>query len=60
MRKRNWYKYNRELVKMRKHNFFIDPKALTEKPEENKRGHPRLFSHPLVQLFLNSVSPYLI
>jgi len=52
MRKRNWHKYNQDLVKRGSITFFIDPVALTEKPEENKRGRPRLFSHPLIHLLL--------
>ena len=52
MRKRNWNKYNQDLIKRGSITFFIDPKALTEKPEENKRGRPRLFSHPLIHLLL--------
>ena len=52
MRKRNWNKYNRDLVKRGSITFFIDPGALTEKPEQNKRGRPRLFSHPLIHLLL--------
>ena len=52
MRKRNWHKYNQDLVKRGSITFFIDSKALTEKPEENKRGRPRLFSHPLIHLLL--------
>ncbi|MCP5489889.1 MAG: IS5 family transposase [Chlamydiales bacterium] len=52
MRKRNWHKYNRDLVKRGSITFFIDPNALTEKPEENKRGRPRLFSLPLIYLLL--------
>jgi hypothetical protein len=40
------------LVKRGSITFFIDPVALTEKPEENKRGRPRLFSHPLIHLLL--------
>ena len=52
MRKRNWHKYNRDMVKRGSITFFIDPKALTEKPKENKRGRPRLFSSPLIHLLL--------
>lgn len=52
MRKRNWHKYNQDLVKRGSITFFIDPEALTKKPEENKRGRPRLFSHPLIHLLL--------
>ena len=52
MRKRNWNKYNRDLIKRGSITFFIDPDALTEKPEENKRGRPRLFSLPLIHLLL--------
>ena len=52
MRKRNWHKYNQDLIKRGSITFFIDSKALTEKPEENKRGRPRLFSHPLIHLLL--------
>jgi len=52
MRKRNWHKYNQDLVKRGSITFFIDPKALTEKPEKNKRGRPCLFSHPLIHLLL--------
>ncbi|CCB87771.1 transposase [Simkania negevensis] len=52
MHKRNWHKYNRDLVKRGSITFFIDPNALTEKPEENKRGRPRLFSLPLIYLLL--------
>ena len=52
MRKRNWHKYNQDLIKRGSITFFIDPKALTEKPEKNKRGRPRLFSHPLIHLLL--------
>jgi len=52
MRKRNWHKYNQDLVKRGSITFFIDPEALTKKPEENKRGRPRLFSHPMIHLLL--------
>jgi len=52
MRKRNWHKYNQDLVKRGSVTFFIDPEALTEKPEKNKRGRPRLFYHPLIYLLL--------
>ena len=52
MRKRNWHKHNQDLVKRGSITFFIDPEALTKKPEENKRGRPRLFSHPMIHLLL--------
>lgn len=52
MRKRNWPKYNKDLVKRGSITFFIDPDALQQKPKKNKRGRPRLFSHPLIQLLL--------
>jgi len=52
MRKRNWSKYNQDLVKRGSITFFIDQNALNAKPEANKRGRPRLFAHPLIQLLL--------
>lgn len=52
MRKRNWSKYNKDLVKRGSITFFIDPDALEQKVEKNKRGRPRLFSHPMIQLLL--------
>ena len=52
MRKRNWSKYNKDLVKRGSITFFIDTDVLKQKPEKNKRGRPRLFSHPIIQLLL--------
>lgn len=52
MRKRNWPKYNKDLVKRGSITFFIDPDILEHNPKKNKRGRPRLFSHPLIQLLL--------
>ena len=52
MRKRNWHKYNQDLVKRGSITFFIDLDILEHKPKKEKRGRPRLFSHPLIQLLL--------
>jgi len=52
MRKRNWSKYNRDLVKRGSITFFIDQNALSQKPGAKKRGRPRLFAQPLIQLLL--------
>ena len=52
MHKRNWSKYNQDLVKRGSITFFIDQNALNAKPGANKRGRPRLFAHPLIQLLL--------
>ena len=58
MRKRNWHEYNQNLVKRGSLTFFIDEKALTQKPKENKRGRPRLFSNPLIHMLLILKSQY--
>ena len=52
MHKRNWSKYNQDLVKRGSITFFIDQNALNAKPGANMRGLPRLFAHPLIQLLL--------
>ncbi len=53
MRKRTWQEYNRDLVKRGSLTFFIDPEALLPPPKTKKRrGRPRLFTHPLIQLLL--------
>ena len=52
MRKRNWSKYNKDLVKRGSLTFFIDADVLKQKPEKNKRGRPRLFSYPMIHLLL--------
>ena len=52
MHKRNWSKYNQDLVKRGSITFLIDQNALNVKPGANKRGRPRLFDHPLIQLLL--------
>lgn len=53
MRKRTWREYNQDLVKRGSLTFFIDQECL--KPpcrSKQKRGRPRLFTHPLIQLLL--------
>jgi hypothetical protein len=53
MRKRNWPKYNRELVQRGSLSFFIDPKDLKSLKCKNKKrsnGRPLEFSDPLIQL----------
>ena len=52
MNKRNWSQYNQNLVKRGNITFFIDPKVLSGSPSVNKKGRPRLFSLPLIQLLL--------
>ena len=52
MGRRNWHRYNQDLVKRGSLTFFIDPKALLAEAEENKRGRPRLFSSALIHLLL--------
>ena len=52
MRKRNWPQYNTQLVKRGSLTFLIDPKVLKLAPMLNRRGRPRLFSHPLIQMLL--------
>jgi IS5 family transposase len=53
MRKRTWQEYNRDLVKRGSLTFFIDRQALLSRPKTKKRrGRPRLFTHPLIQLLL--------
>jgi len=53
MRKRTWREYNRDLVKRGSLTFFIDPDSL-QPPSKGKRrrGRPRVFTHPLIQLLL--------
>ncbi|NGX31233.1 MAG: hypothetical protein K940chlam8_00598 [Chlamydiae bacterium] len=52
MRKRNWSQYNAQLVERGSITFLIDPKLLKQAPKLNKRGRPRLFSHPLITILL--------
>lgn len=52
MNKRNWSQYNQNLVKRGNITFFIDPKVLSGSQSVNKKGRPRLFSLPLIQLLL--------
>jgi hypothetical protein len=53
MRKRTWQEYNRDLVKRGSLTFFIDKQVLQPPSKTKKRrGRPRLFTHPLIQLLL--------
>jgi len=53
MRKRTWKKYNPNLINRGRVSFYIDPDALNSlKRSKRKRGRPRVFSHPLIQLLL--------
>jgi len=53
MRKRTWKEYNQNLVNRGRLTFYIDPEALKPKKKRGrKRGRPRIFSHPLIQLLL--------
>jgi len=50
--KRNWHKYNRNLVQRGSLTFFIDPKALKTRPQKKKKGRPQQFTSALIQLLL--------
>lgn len=53
MRKRNWSKYNKSLVKRGSITFYIEAFTLRSSIEgARKRGRPRSFSHPLLQVLL--------
>ena len=53
MRKRTWKKHNPNLVNRGRVTFCIDSESLNSlKRNKRKRGRPRLFSHPLIQLLL--------
>jgi len=53
MRKRTWQEYNQDLVKRGSLTFFIDQECLQPPAKSRaKRGRPRLFTHPLIQLLL--------
>lgn len=52
MRRRNWRKYNQNLVKRGSLTFFIDIKALDSQPPKGFRGRPRLYANPLIQMLL--------
>ncbi|KKK96481.1 hypothetical protein LCGC14_2662330, partial [marine sediment metagenome] len=53
MRKRTWQEYNQDLVKRGSLTFFIDQECLQPPSKSRlKRGRPRLFTHPLIQLLL--------
>lgn len=53
MRKRIWKKYNQNLINRGRVSFYIDEQALTPpRKSKHKRGRPRLFTHPLIQLLL--------
>jgi len=53
MRKRIWKKYNQNLINRGRVTFYIDEEALVlAHNSKHKRGRPRIFSHPLIQLLL--------
>ncbi len=58
MRKRNWQEYSQNLVKRGSLTFFIDLECLQPPIRSTKRGRPRLFTHPLIQLLLILKSQY--
>lgn len=52
MKVRDWSKYNQNLVNRGKITFFIDPSILSGNPKKNRKGRPKVFSLPLIQLLL--------
>ncbi|MEM8629364.1 MAG: transposase [Chlamydiota bacterium] len=53
MRKCDWKRVNRELVKRGSLTFFIDKACLSQPAKRKKmRGRPKLYTHPLIQLLL--------
>jgi Transposase DDE domain len=50
--KRDWHKYNKELINRGKINFWIKPKTQWEAPKTKKNGHPFVYADEAIKAML--------